>query len=109
MTKLKRTISQLEKSGDDADKLKEELIRLAYIEHFPGDVKYISLFVAKKENAKAKDLQKRIMDRIRAAFESKEIEKSAFALCKADFFAGAKEDEKEEETVKGEEADDFFA
>jgi hypothetical protein len=108
MTKLKRSIGQLEKSGD-LEKLKEEKIRLAYIQHFPGDVKYISLLVEKaqdlKRNHKAKDLKQRILDRIREAYTSNELESPGFSLCKADFFV--KEEEEEEATANGG-ADDFF-
>jgi RAB protein geranylgeranyltransferase component A len=105
MTKLKRSIGQLERANE-TEALKEEQIRLAYVQHFPGDVKYISLFVQKAENQKAIELQKRIMERIREAFMNNEVEDIKFTLCKADFF-GPKE-EKMETVEPTADTDDFF-
>ncbi|KAJ3414340.1 18S rRNA maturation protein [Chytridiales sp. JEL 0842] len=45
-TKIQRKLKQLEKQegGASADKVLEQKVRLAYVEHYPRDMKYISLF-----------------------------------------------------------------
>ncbi|KAJ3107829.1 18S rRNA maturation protein [Phlyctochytrium planicorne] len=102
-TKVLRKIKRAEKE-DDAEELEKQKIDLAYIEHFPKDMKYLSLFPKENQSDKQEDskepskrtagalesdlLKQKIRERIHAAMESGEIEKPGFALREADIVAG---------------------
>ncbi|KAL3897367.1 MAG: hypothetical protein SGCHY_003468 [Lobulomycetales sp.] len=108
-TKIRRLISRLERGsssvsekdsdGEEAgppplgdarcNELAQLRIKLAYTEHFPKGLKYISLLRESREVRGAKDLQQRILDRMATALEKGELDKPGFSLSRADFFGDA--------------------
>ncbi|KAJ3218153.1 18S rRNA maturation protein [Dinochytrium kinnereticum] len=131
-TKIQRKIKKLQKQaaegdGDEEEELEQKVL-LAYVDHFPRDMKYISLFPKSdggddetKQDTESKEtdaLRLKIKKRIRLAVESGEVERDGFALRSVDVIgetkkpiaapvSGGKQKEKSKQKNKGDlKADD---
>ncbi|KAJ3045546.1 18S rRNA maturation protein [Rhizophlyctis rosea] len=120
ITKKLETAKGEDKKALEKD-LKERHLDLAYIRHFPRDMKYISLFADTEGDAKEDGKTEKTRAAVRAfigkAEESGRIEQGGFVIRKADVFGGKKEGRKGEEGEeeggaggdgKEEGGDDFF-
>ncbi|KAJ3211976.1 hypothetical protein HDU82_004387 [Entophlyctis luteolus] len=98
---LEKKIAAMDENSDDRKVLEDELAQqrkmLAYIQFFPKDMKYMSLFAPSNTNTTAipnssnnsvdaDTLKARIMERVAEAITTGEARKSSFVLRMADIF-----------------------